>query len=131
MVWNRKKVRKAPKVYVERIGNLIEHAYREGPSRCVINARAIVATRNTLRNSLQNLSGLMNSEIDNLADMVGSSYDIIASSRIGTGEEGIENFSPNRDLVWESIEVLYRYWPAKSEQIEFEMRKVLVDMGLL
>jgi hypothetical protein len=37
----------------------------------------------------------------------------------------------SRTSVYETIEVLAKKWPAKKDQVEIELRKVLAELGLL
>jgi gas vesicle protein len=110
----------APRKYVNHLDKLIQTAIQEGSSNAVINARAIVSTRNDLRESMMKISERLNSEIDRLAKELGES----------SGEEiVIQQASPT--ALYETIEVLKRKWPAKKDQVEIELRKVLAELGIL
>ena len=119
------RVRGAPKRYVERLGEMIEKAYKEGPEHCEIHARAIVATRNTLRSSLQRTSEKLNSEIDRLAEQLRQPFQ---QSKIV--EKIPRPSEPKQKEVWQTIQMLKEYWPAKSIEIEYEIKKIIVELDL-
>lgn len=129
LLWNemrtRKKIDAAPKKYIQALDNLITKAVEEGEQKAVINARAIVSTRNTLRDSLVSISKNLNSEIDLLAINIGH------RSANGVSPSSIpDDNRPNAAAAWETILVLHRMWPSKKEQIEVEIRKLIAEMGL-
>ena len=104
----KKVVDSAPTTYAGQIGRLIEQASKDdGPVR--VNAQAIVSTRNDLSSTLMSLKGIMNSDIDVIAELLG-------------GQD-------NDDLIAERMAVLVKKWPAKTEQVEIEIRKLLTELG--
>jgi hypothetical protein len=122
----RRKLDAAPRKYVEELEKLIAQAYKEGIEKAVVNARSIVSTRNDLRSSLISISSRLNSEIDQLAIDIGHTIIKPAEPSIRTTEANENN--PKR--AYETIEVLYRNWPAKKVQIEVEIKKLLAELGL-
>jgi hypothetical protein len=122
----RKKIDAAPREYVRELDLLINRAKSEGVDMAGINARAIVAARNSLKSSLVSISSNLNSEIDRLANEIGeSSYSPFEELQRRTGENNVE-----LSEIYETIQVLHRIWPSKRRQIEVEMRKVLAELGL-
>lgn len=103
----------APSEYANRLSDLIDGANAAPDSEIVIHARAIVSARNDLRDSLINLSTLLNSDIDRLSSDVSSAPE---ADRIGS--------------VRSTISVLKLKWPSKKEQVAVELRKVLAELGL-
>jgi hypothetical protein len=120
--------RSAPIRYVERLDELITRGEREGPGNAVVNARAIVAARDGLRSSLVSLSGQLNSEIDRLAGEIVRGGVPYVVTRV---ENHIRSDEPNPEEVFNTIRVLARTWPAKREQIQVEVRKLLAELDLL
>lgn len=124
-LWFNGKIDAAPKKYVEALDKLISDGLKEGEERAVVNARAIVATRNTLRASLVSISGHLNSEIDRLARQIGESVpDVPGPSR------PTSDVQPSAAAAFETIQVLAKMWPAKRIQVEVEVRKLLAEMGI-
>ncbi|QPI65543.1 hypothetical protein [Vreelandella venusta] len=121
----KKKIRGAPRKYVERIGEMIDRAYEEGPGNVVVHAKAIVATRDSLRGSLQQASSKLNSQIDALAESVGLPF-----QRSESWEVSQEKGEVNSEKAWEMIQVLKKYWPAKGMEIEYEIKKILAELDL-
>jgi hypothetical protein len=114
----------APRKYVAALDSLISRGITEGITNAIINGRAIVAARNNLRSSLVSIAGYLNSEIDRLSGELGQSFIEIK----GLDPSRAQN--PDPLVIYESIQVLSRIWPSKKEQIEVEIRKVLVELGL-
>ena len=106
-----KEIDDAPRLYVEHLDKLIGVAVREGTKAAVLNARAIISTRNDLRGSTMKISEVLNSDINRL--------DREVEEEAGQG------------AVYETIQVLGRKWPAKKDQVEVELRKVLAELGIL
>jgi hypothetical protein len=119
----RKKIDAAPREFVNELDKLISRAYFEGPDKAMVNARAIVAARNSLAAPLARIQIQLNSEIDRLAEEVGEIFEKLHRS--------VERREPaDARAVYETIEVLVRMWPAKKKQIEVEIRSVLAVLGL-
>src|SRR5438876_465486 len=97
------KIDAAPCQFVQELDKLILLAITEGPKKAVVNARAIVAARNSLRSSLVTISSLLNSEIDQLALNIGQPIDKL---EITTKEPPFGQVDPNE--VFQTIEVLSR-----------------------
>ena len=116
-----KEIDDAPRKYVDHLDRLIQEAIREGGDKAVLNARAIVSVRNDLRNSMLNISERLNSDIDRLAEEIGEAKE---SPRFNRREAA----SPA--VIFETIQVLSKKWPAKKDQVEIELRKVLAELGL-
>lgn len=125
MRWQqRKKVEAAPRKYVAELDALIQRAIKEGDDFAIVNARAIVATRNSLRASLVAISSQLNSEIDRLSQEIGQPVPQHQTVN-ATGPQ-----APSASEVFRTIQVLSRIWPAKRVQIEVEIRKLLAELGL-
>ncbi|MEJ2743479.1 MAG: hypothetical protein P8176_13625 [Gammaproteobacteria bacterium] len=120
----KKKVEALPHKWVNRISALIDEALNEGSEKAIINAKAIVASRDSMRTSLTTLSDSLNSEIDTLAEILGN--EVEKSKRWKRGEES----KVNVERVWQQLQVLQKYWGMKSDQIENAIRKVMVEIGV-
>jgi hypothetical protein len=106
----------APEVYISDLGRLIEDADRPGGD-LVAETRAIVSTRDDLRSSLTSLSELLNSDIDALA------RSLVEYEKPPRGKR-------DATAVQERIKVLAKKWPSKKRQIEYEIRKLLAELGV-
>ncbi|MEW8330241.1 MAG: hypothetical protein AB2692_04830 [Candidatus Thiodiazotropha sp.] len=120
----RKKIKALPKKWVERIDGLIKKAIIEGQDKCIINAKAIVASRDAMRKSLITLTNTLNSEVDKLALTIGESVE--KPERFTRDSE----YEANVEKVWEQLQVLERYWEIKGDEIEDGIRKVITELGL-
>lgn len=123
---NRKRIAAAPKMYVEHLDNLIKNGVTEGVSSAVLNARAIVAARNSMRGSLTTISSQLNSEIDRLEAEL--SEVIVSPKTPSMSRPNTNDGSPEK--IFETMQVLNKIWSARRTQIEVEMRKLLAEMGL-
>ena len=124
----RKKLNAAPRKYVEELEKLILRGYDEGLGKAIINARSIVSTRNDLRSSLISISARLNSEIDQLALDIG--HRLIKPDEPSVPSTNPNNSDIDAEKAFETIQVLYRNWPAKKVQIEVEIKKLLTELGL-
>lgn len=122
----KRKIKAAPKIYVNELDKLIRRGVAEGIENAIINARAIVSARNSLRKSLLAISSQLNSEIDRLANEIGEEGVRIPDPTMSKDEIK----SIDRENAYNTILVLNRIWPAKKEQIEVEVRKLLAEMGI-
>ena len=144
----RKKIAAAPRQYVDELDKLIGRAIAEGETNAVINARAIVSARNSLRDSMAVIASRLNSEIDRLADDIGESHGLWTLAAQVSVAQGMQSPATTtessaaqpasasgdeeiRSAAWQTIQVLSRIWPAKKVQIEVELRKVLAELGLM
>jgi len=122
----KQRIEAAPKRYVNELDKLIFKALNEGKQKAVINARAIVSTRNSLRNSLVELSKHLNSEIDRLAQEIGETVETpLPPSKLQMMPESID-----AEKAYDTIIVLSKIWPSKKIQVEYEIRKLLTDLGI-
>jgi outer membrane murein-binding lipoprotein Lpp len=121
----REKIEAAPLVFVSELDALIHKGASEGPSQAVVNGRAIVAARDTLRSTLSSISKQLNSEIDQLASDLGQTSQAFDALTDATQAGD----SPNAERAFDTIQVLVRIWPAKRKQIEVEIRKLLAELG--
>jgi hypothetical protein len=121
----KRKIDAAPRTYINHLDALITRAYREGVGNAIVNARAIVAARNSMRGSLSNIRKNLNTEIDRLASEVGMPFEETEHAlRTATSD------TPDAATVFQTIDVLSRMWPAKRAEIEVEIRKILAEFGL-
>ena len=124
----RKRVGEAPFIFVRRLDELIKRGTKEGPDHAIINARAIVAARNSLARSLVSISSSLNSEIDRLAEQIGQPRLVPGTVPSDTENSRLDS---NADaLAYDSIQVLARIWPSKRSQVIVEVRKILAELGL-
>ena len=113
----RRQVDAAQTRFTNILGTLIDEASNEarrteGPSHLIPAAKALVSARDGFRLSLESVSQRLNSEIDQLAR---------------------ELSTPRPDLakVTEIVDVLKRRWPAKKEEIDVAVRKIITELGLI
>lgn len=130
-----KQLENAPGVYVEQLDSLIQRAVQEGPQDARVNARAIVAARNSLAGSLESVAASLDGEINHLATQIAQptvSDRILKEPLIGRGSDtGPRPPPPASDQeVYDTIRVLQRVWPSKRRQIEIQVRKLLAELGL-
>jgi hypothetical protein len=111
-----KKLADAATVYSNYIGQLIISANSEkSDTELLVDARAIVSTRNDLRKSMSTLSDLLDSDIDRLEGLT-----------TGLGKGVMPPPGPVRDQV----SLLSKKWPIKAQQINIEVRKLFAELGL-
>jgi hypothetical protein len=106
----------------------IDKAYEQGLSNAVVNAKIIVASRNTLADSLQSLGTLLNSELDKLEGMLSRGYEPRPRISVFRGQP---NPQPDPQELYDQIRVLRDYWSAREDTIATSIKKVLVDLGIL
>jgi len=128
--WERRRIERkidaAPKIYVQELDKLIARAMQEGPTKAVVNARAIVSARNSMRKSLVSISSNLNSEIDRLAVEIGEELLQVAQPSMPTTNVP----ASSNDRAFQTIEVLSRIWPSRREEIVVQIRKLLAELGL-
>lgn len=129
LIWNarsaKRKIESAPYRYARELGRQIDRAVAEGPRQAMINARAIVRIRDSLRDSLVSLSSLLNSEIDTLSTQIG------VGVRYEQMPQRSRPASATDEDVFRTLLVLQKVWESKAPQIVFQIRKILVELGLL
>jgi hypothetical protein len=121
-----RRVEAAPRRYIKELDQLIARALREGEDKAIINARAIVAARNNLRSSLVSISRSLNSEIDQLARDIGQR----TASVLPPSSPSQNGDDVSIKQAYETIQVLARVWPTKRAEIQYEIRKLLAELGL-
>lgn len=140
----------APRVYLEHLEKLISQSIEEGKEHAVSNARVIVAARDRLRFSLVSMSSHLNSEIDSLSRLLNTPFDNLQSLREMENEGTIKtsdtysqdvnnkserkdySFPPNfEERTFKTIEELWKGWPTRKSLLEVEIRKLLVELGLV
>lgn len=105
------------------LGRLIVEATQDPDADVVVSARAIVGARNDVRTSLSSVSGLLNSEIDELSRQTELFQDLDAA-----GDE--PGAAAAKKRIQEALAVLAKKWPMKQEQIRVEIRKLHAELGL-
>lgn len=110
----RRAITDAPGAYVDLLEDLIEAAIEGGPERASVNARAIVKVRDDLSLTLAALGNALNGEIDRLKEQI--QYDV-----------------PNQDVqaIQETIDVVWKAWPATGRQVQQGVEQLLIELGLL
>lgn len=103
--------------FTNSLGGLIDEASKEarrteGPSQLIPAAKALVSARNGFRTSLESVSQRLDSEIDQL-------------------ERELSANQPNQARIAGLVEVLKRKWPAKKEEIDLAVRKIITELGLV
>lgn len=122
---SKKKIDAAPRVFVDELDKLISDAHAEGRDKAIVNGRAIVAARNTLKRTLDKINSDLNSEIDALGRAVGEPTGTFDQLRQET-----QRPNANAGAAYETIEVLYRMWPVKKKQVETDIRVLLAILGI-
>ncbi|WP_137916979.1 hypothetical protein [Hydrogenophaga sp. 2FB] len=89
-------------------------ASQPASDQAMIDARAIVSTRNSLRAVLTSLAASLNSEIDRMEELIGE-------GKVPTSREG---------QIRETLSVLKRTWPAKETELDVAVRKLITELGL-
>lgn len=113
------KTESAPTLYTNRLGEMIYNADPMKSKDLIVDARAIVSTRDDYRGSLIAISKLLNSEIDRLKEEVEK-----ADNALRQGQ------SYDRSEIERTLGVLQKKWPSKKEQIIVEVRKLLAELGI-
>jgi hypothetical protein len=126
---DRKQVGEAPFLYVKRLDELIRRALHEGAENAVINARAIVAARNSLARSLVSISSSLDSQIDRLAEEIGEAILTVGHLSEESPKVPLLGSTANQK-AYDTIKVLARIWPAKRSQIIVEVRKILAELNI-
>lgn len=122
------KYENAPKAFIEQLGTLIDTApkfqnvqgtdikmltqdpeYRRSIS---VRARAIVAARNDLRSSLDDIGNRLDSQIDEL-------------------QAELSKPNPDPEKLISTLEVLQQKWPSKQAEIELAVRKLQTELGFV
>jgi hypothetical protein len=124
------KIDAAPTVYVEELDRLIQQGASEGPENAIINARAIVAARNSLRSSMLSISSNLNSEIDTLAGDIGIDTGPVWRPVTQDGTRGATTDTHTGERAYDTIMVLRKIWPARKKQIEIELRKLFAELDI-
>lgn len=126
----KKTIDEAPRKYVEYLGDLIFKAEKyvncNDEEEVIINARAVVSTRDDIRRHLIVLTKVLNLEIDRLARELGYEYEGFPSHKGKYSDER----EPDVKALRKTLIVLAKKWPMKKDQIEFEIRKVISELGL-
>jgi hypothetical protein len=143
-----RKLEEAPTIYVNQLDTLIKNGVAEGEENAILNAKAIVAARNSLARSLTAMGAQLDSQIDILATTIGAdtlsvptqtpaapkqmSSEGSRSSRNPKSPPAVEPPTPTElnHQTYQQILVLSKIWPAKKRQIEIEIRKLLAELGL-
>jgi hypothetical protein len=102
----------APKKFAKRLGQVITDASQGNSSNAVVDAKTIVAVRNDLRSALDSVGKRLDSEIDEL-------------------EAELKKPQPDMTKVATLVQVLKQKWPAKEDEIELAVRKIVAEMGLV
>jgi hypothetical protein len=113
----RKQLQDAPTIITKRIGTLIRGAsyeinMTERQPQLIPAAKALVSARNSFRSVLESIGDRLDSDIDQL-------------------EIELSKDPPDLAKISELIEVLNRKWPAKKDEVEIAVRKLLAELGLV
>lgn len=117
----------AIKQFINSIWNIILLAMKELNSKkyndedVLSSARAIVSTRDSMRDQLENAAMLLNSDIDNLKKAIRKCDE---SKKSGSDCQ-----------IWHSeiksiLNTIHKKWPEKGPQIDLAYRKILAEIGL-
>jgi len=111
-----KQIEDAPTTFTRTLGSMINEAYgltekKEAERQLFIASKALVSARNDFRTSLDSIGKRLNSDIDALANELAKP-------------------KPDHARVSEIVQVLQKKWPAKAQEIELAVRKVLTEIGI-
>lgn len=98
--------------YINHLGRLIEDATIKDEGEILVASQVIVSTRDEFKSSLLALNKLLNSEIDLLATML-----------LGSDAETKQ--------IADCLKALNMKWSTKSSLMEFELRKLFAQLGLI
>lgn len=112
----------APERYASSLGLLIGKAKADvsdnlSAERIEVSARAFVAARNELRDTMTSLSSSLDGPIDELEKAL-------------TDLQKDPNDKAAQDRVRKTILVIEQKWPVKAEAIKVQIRKMLAELGL-
>lgn len=117
--------------FSDALGRLILEAASARDNRSLYaSARAIVSTRDSMREQLSNIHRLLNSNIDTLSGSLGGRDGgkkfIKGQKEKGAADDG----SPNPEEIRLIVETLAKTWPEKKVQIDAAYRSFLAEWGL-
>ena len=101
----------AAKKFGTELGKLVAATGSEDPAKQIDSARAILATRDGFRASLDGARATLNSDLDALALELG-------------------NASPNTEKLRQILDGLKQGWPDREKNMEGATRKLLADLGI-
>jgi hypothetical protein len=102
----------AAKKYGKDIGAQVAVAgAADDPAKLIDNARAILATRDAFRASLDGARATLDSDLDALALELG-------------------NATPNSERIRQMLDSLKQGWPDREKKMEDATRKLLADLGI-
>ena len=101
----------AAKKFGTELGKLVAATGSEAPAKQIDSARAILATRDGFRASLDGARATLNSDLDALALELG-------------------NASPNTEKLRQILDGLKQGWPDREKNMEGATRKLLADLGI-
>jgi len=119
-----KAINSAAKEYIRHLDKLISKALDEGPENSLINAKAIVSVRNDLRKTLISLADLLNTEISQLAILIGEP-DELDKCKNKKDKDVLKKYNS-----YDIIQVLHKKWPSKKSQVEHQINKLIIELGL-
>lgn len=133
----RRRLESAPHKFVKELGELINRAGRDGKQNVALNARAIVSLRNTVGSHITAIRDLLNHEIDELERHLGrrdvGRRPLDRRSQVSL-DRRVDRESKKLELsderLYGLIKVLERTWTSKCDQVELEIQKMLVVLGL-
>lgn len=124
----RKRVDAAPSMFTARLTELIEKAVKEGSKHARVNARAILAMRDSFRRYSISLSELMNSEMDVLAAQLNNG--VVHRPMVVRAEQRDINDNLSNEELYETITVLQKAWRGKKDELDVTIRQLLALLGL-
>ena len=124
----RKRVDAAPTKFTARLTELIDKAVEEGPSHARVNARAILAMRDSFRRYSISLSELLNSEMDVLAAQLNNG--VVHRPMVVRAEQRDAKENLSNEELYETITVLQKAWRGKKDELDVTIRQLLALLGL-
>ena len=133
-----KSIEAAPERYVHHLGSLIQEALEGGKRNAIVNGKAIVAARNDLRDGLLSLASLFNSEIDELESLLNTDFELLIKKLPDDIAKQLQERKSKREKrvkldeeeIFEIIQIISKKWRIKRDQIEYQIRKLISELGL-
>lgn len=124
----RKRVDAAPTKFTARLTELIDRAVEEGPEHARVNARAILAMRDSFRRFSISISELLNSEMDVLAAQLNNG--VVYRPIVVRAEQQDAKEHPSDAELFDTIKVLQKAWRGKKDELDVTIRQLLALLGL-
>ena len=124
---NQRRLREVPRKHVQKLGWVFQDAKIGKISEAVQNAKKIVRACNILRDSFANISKLLNSDIDELEELIGKIESKAQDSTMQVSRRDIQIIT---EQIYSKINVIADTWEFKKYELEKEIDIMLVRFGV-